>query len=187
MSFEQEIQNKLFSHNSEKTFIDKILAKDDVDKIRKIIKKSVLCREDILEILYLLTGVESKLVNYGHQDRYIILKYFVWLREFVKIAEGLYDYESDLKRRAEDNEYHLSKETEKLLENCRRIIEHNIKFLVDLYLNIARTTLSLGGTGLLEILKNKFEFSYPNQNDINTPRPENQNKKMFMRGVRKND
>lgn len=48
-----------------------------------------------------------------------------------------------------------------MLENNRSMLEHNTKFLVDLYMNIARTTLSIGATGFMEIIKQKFEISYP--------------------------
>jgi hypothetical protein len=60
-----------------------------------------------------------------------------------------------------------------LLYNNERLIEHNAKFLIDLYLNIGRTTLSLGGTGFLETLKNKYELTYPNQPGLNTSPTEN--------------
>ena len=63
---------------------------------------------------------------------------------------------------ANQNKAVLSDRTRKLLSNNERLIEHNAKFLIDLYFNIARTTLSLGATGLLEILKNKYEIAYPN-------------------------
>ena len=53
-------------------------------------------------------------------------------------------------------------------------MEHNIKFLVDLYLNIGRTSLSVGATGLMEILKNKYEIVYPGAGGVNTPMGEQQ-------------
>lgn len=159
MSFEQNLQKGLFASPGEKTFVDKVLAKDDIDKIRVLIKKTRLDRTDLLEILYLLSSSESKLLNYGEWDRYVILKFFVWIREFVKICEQLYDYQEDL----EDKKIKLSKRTEQMFDNNMRLMEHNIKFLVDLYLNIGRTSLSIGATGLLEILKNKYEISYPQQ------------------------
>jgi hypothetical protein len=37
-------------------------------------------------------------LNYSDWDRYIILKFFVWIREFTKVCEILYDYEDELKR-----------------------------------------------------------------------------------------
>ena len=50
------------------------------------------------------------------------------------------------------------------MSTSRDLLEHNAKFLIDLYLNIGRTSLSVGVTGLLELLKNKYELVYPQQN-----------------------
>lgn len=169
MGFEQNLQSGIFSGQSEKTFIDKILAKDDVNAIREIIKKPKLNRENLLELLYLLSSTEAKLLNYSDWDRYITLKFFVWIREFVKVAELLYDYQDDLKIKEKQGKMELSERTKKLLSNNERLIEHNAKFLIDLYFNIGRTTLSLGATGVMEILKNKYEISYPLGQGVNTP------------------
>lgn len=151
----------MFGKVSEKTFIDKLLARQDTEAIRELIKKPRLKREELLEILYLISGTEAKLLNYGEWDRYVILKFFVWIREFVKIAEMLYDYEDKLKIMEKTGEIRITPRARELLDNNQRLIEHNAKFLVDLYLNIGRTSLSVGATGLLEFLKNKFEIAYP--------------------------
>lgn len=158
--FEENLQRTLFSQQHEKTFIDKILAKEDVNRERELIRKKNLSREDLLELLYLLSGNEAKLVNYGAWDRYVILRFFVWIREFVKVTELLYDYQDDLNRMNKRKKLSLSYITIKLLKNNERFMEHNAKFLIDLYFNISRTTLSLSGTGLLEILRNKYEIKY---------------------------
>lgn len=192
--FEQAIQNSLNMAAKDRSFIDKLLAKEDVDRLRELTKKQKLCREDLLELLYLLTSTESKLLNLGEWDRYVMLKFFVWIREFIKIAELLYDYQDDLKnkeklcancKKLKDDikkpctcyEFKptmvLTPRCKQILFNNERLIEHNAKFLIDLYLNVGRTTLSLGGTGLLEILKNKYELTYPQPAGINTPSVEN--------------
>lgn len=183
---EDEITRNIFTNTQEKTFIDKLLAKEDVQNIRELIKKPKLTRSELLELLYLISSNESKLVNYSPYDRYISLKFFVWIREFIKIAEQLYDYRDDLivkeniclnckgwlneetkkgiKKCAckAPRRFKLSDRTLKLLDNNERNIEHIAKFLIDLYLNIARTTLSIGATGFIEMLKNKYEIAYPN-------------------------
>lgn len=183
---EEYIQRSLFTQKSEKTVIDKLLARQDVESVRLLIKKPHLTREDLLELLYLLSGVEMKLLNYGEWERYVMAKYFVWIREFVAVAEQLYDYKDDLEEKENIccyclkyfKEYKnnkklckckspkpivsLSERSKQLFKNNMRYMEHNIKFLTDLYFNLARTTLSLGGTGLLELLKSKFEIFYPN-------------------------
>lgn len=163
MSFEDNISSQLFSGTQEKTFIDKVLAKDDVNAIRSLIKKPRLTREELLEILYLISGSESKLLNYGEWDRYVILKFFVWIREFIKVAELLYDYEDELQKKEEAGKIHLTHRTKKLLDNNSLLIQHNAKFLIDLYLNISRTSMSIGMSGFLELVRNKYELYYPNQ------------------------
>lgn len=183
MSFEEQLENSFFKGPSEKTFIDKMLGRDDVESVRKIISKTQLDREDMMKLLNLLSSNESKLWNYGEWDRYIMAKFFVWIREFVAVAENLYDYKDDLERKTKscancnnrigDKEnpcncgenfkpvFKLKKDSYQIFNNITRLLEHNVKFLVDLYFNLSRTTLSLGATGLLELLKNKYEVVYP--------------------------
>lgn len=178
MGFEQQLQQGLFNQNSEKSFIDKLLSKEDSNRIKELIKKEYLERSELLELLYLLNGTESKLLNYGAWDRYIINKYFVWIREFIKICEGLYDYKDDLKKKEKDRKIIISKRTEKLIQNIDRNLQHAAKFNIDLFFGISRSTLSLGATGFIEMLKNKFEISYPDGNPSLTPLPQPQQKKM---------
>lgn len=186
MTFEQQLNSGLFSQSKEKTLIDKLLAKEEVEKIKELSKKDRLTRSDLLELLSLIAGSEAKLVNYNEWDRYVILKLFVWTREFVKINELLFDYQDSLEEKentcvtcrkkkesvkgSEKCEckvfipiLELTPRTKKIFDNCSRLIEHNVKFIVDLYLNIARTTLSIGATGILELMKNKFEVQYNNE------------------------
>lgn len=190
--FEDALARTMFSGNTDKTFVDKLLGKDEVERVRELIKKSNLKRGEILEILYLLVGQESKLVNYSENDRYVILKFFVWIREFVKITETLFDYHDDLelaqklcskcnKRFIEETNFKkecvcdkpeprvlLTERSKKALYNVERNIEHATKWIIDLYLNISRTTLSVGATGFSELLKNKYELQY-RQAGLETP------------------
>lgn len=161
MSFEETLQSNIFSANHEKSFTDKLLGKEDIKTLRDIMKKDDMSRSEMMDILSLLVSSEAKLVNYGEHDRYIILKYFVWLRDFAKINEMLFDYEADINKRL-DNE--VSPATKDMFENNKRLMIHMFKFLVDLYLNIARTSLSTGATGFMELLSNKYEFAYPQGN-----------------------
>jgi hypothetical protein len=192
-AFEANLARSMFAQQGEKTFIDKVLAKDDVNQIKALIKKPKLTREDLLELQYLLTGTEAKLVNYSEYDRYIILKFFVWIREFIKIAELLFDYEEELALKSNicrkctliiktlrETEKKceckppiptmtLTKRAQKLFDNNSILIQHNAKFLIDLYLNIARTSMSVGAGGFLELIRNKYELYYPNMQQQQQP------------------
>lgn len=156
---EENIARGIFNGVSEKSYLDKILGKNDVDRLRELVKKDNLTRSDMMELQYLLSATESKLLNYGEWERYVMLKLYIWVREFIKTTMFLYDYRD--KMTAKDNHLKLDERTVHLIGNCARMMEHNVKFMCDLYLNIGRTSLSLGATGFLETLKNKYEIAYP--------------------------
>jgi hypothetical protein len=161
---EEALQKSMFAPQGEKTFIDKMLAKDDVNAIRNLVKKRELKREELLELLYLVAGTESKLVNYSEHERYVINKFYIWIREYIKIAELLYDYEDELGKKKEA----LTPRSRRLFRNVKQYMEHNAKFLIDLYLNVSRTSLSLGATGIMELLKNKFEVAYDSKSHVSS-------------------
>lgn len=171
MNFEERIDKHIFNSIGDKSFLDKVFSRADSDKIEELIKKPQLKREELLQILYLLSGIEIKQLNYTPWDRYILAKYYVWIREFVKVTELLYDYQDNLKAHEKEHKIILSDRTKQLLSNAERRMEHNAKFLIDLYFNLCRSTLSVNGTGFLEALKQKFELVYPNMPST-TPPPE---------------
>lgn len=159
--FEEQLQKTFFSVQQEKTFIDKLLAREDVNNIKELMKKEKLERKDLLELLYLCGSVESKLLNFDEWDRYIQLKFFTWIRDFVNAAELMYDYRDYLNKKEKNGEIVLRSRTQQILDNNERVIEHISKFLIDLYLNIGRSTLSLQANAFIELLKNKYEIAYP--------------------------
>lgn len=157
---QSKLNEAVFNSNKEKTFIDKLLAKEDLQRIRELMQKTPLNRSEMLELLFMLSGASAKLQNYSQWERYVILKFFVWVREFAKIAEILFDYKEQLDAEEAAGRIHLTKHAKQMIQNNISQIEHNTKFLVDLYLNISHTSLSLGGSGFMELLKNRFEMSY---------------------------
>lgn len=169
MAFEDNIKNAVFGGKTDKSFLDKLFTKEEAERIKELIKKHPLTREELLELLYMVIGVESKLWNLSEWDRYISLKFFVWIREFIKLAELMHDFLEFKDKKIKSKKWTLNERMETIMDKNRLMIEHNCKFLIDLYLNINRTTLSLGSTGFLEALKNKYEFMYSNPNQINTP------------------
>lgn len=164
MSMSEAVQALQLKKTNERSFVDKILGKDDIEKLRTLMKKTSLTREDLLDLLYLVSSSEIKLYNFDDRERYVMMKMFVWIREFVKVLEQLYDLDLDKNKIFTD-------EGRVLLRNSRNLMEHNIKFLIDLYLNISRSTLSKAGMGFKELLENKFEFKYDNNQTINESRP----------------
>lgn len=207
-TFENLFGQKMFSsQQTEKSYTDKLLAKDDVKSIQDLIKKDDLTRSELLEILYLLSSSEIKLANFGEWDRYLLGKFLAWIRDFVSSCEILYDYKEmyekfDVKKDEASSKiaidaeiadykktlevcFNYTEETEKdekiklmmskyeeslpstmkdiisLMENNRKFMLHNIKFLVDIFLYLSRSTLSLGMNAFEILSTSKFEYAYP--------------------------
>ena len=53
--FEEAIQKTMFSNNKDKTYIDKLLARQESDRLKILATKDKLTRSELLELLYLLT------------------------------------------------------------------------------------------------------------------------------------
>lgn len=175
VGFEDRIANQMFSGSGERTYIDKLLSKEDIQAIREIIKKDELTRTDMLELLDYLPGAESKLLNLDDWDRYVLLKFYAWIRALVMCAEYFYDYDDKInEKNGVPAKIIVSDRTKKVFINGKRILSHAVKSLVDLYLNISRTSLSVGGMGLLEFLKQRFELAYSNLPQLQTPQMNNQ-------------
>lgn len=161
-NYEQQVQQGLFANSGEKTYIDKVLSRADINEMRKLMKKEKLERHEVIDLLYLLSSSESKVLNHTSWERYIVLKFFVWIRDFVKTIEQLFDYINDLEKKEAEKLISISEETKRILTNCERLIQHDSKFLVDLYLNMVRSSLSVNGYAFEKLLTNRAELVYPN-------------------------
>lgn len=155
------IQSSVFKGHGEKSLIDKFIARQDVDTLRELIKKPKLNRVDLQEMSDLMAGGEMKLLNFGEWDRYVINKFFVWIREYIKITLSLFS----VVERVEDlyEQGQVKFRIVKMFRYCQEMMENNVKFLIDVYLLICRTTLSINATGFMELLKNKYEVVYPGE------------------------
>jgi len=162
--FVTELNKYVFSQSAEKTWIDKVLDRQDVERVRELMRKDDLSRDELLELLYLLAGNELKLVNFGDWDRYLLGKYFAWIRDFVSVAEGIFDFIEELEKEDYDED------TKKAAENVKKHILHAVKFNADVYFYLMRSTLSISGTAFDTLTKSRFEYAYP-QPEI-SPQPE---------------
>ncbi|MEM4878276.1 MAG: hypothetical protein QW616_05975 [Thermoplasmata archaeon] len=147
MAFENIINTR-----SEVALSDKLLAKDTLEKIRLLIKKEELTLEEMNEVLYLLASDEIKLLNFTYNDRYILGKFYAWIREFVKLVEEIQRFEKDYKK--------LTEEQKITLQKIKQIMSHNFKFLVDVFAFLSRSTMSINSKAFEEFLKQKYEYEY---------------------------
>lgn len=92
MGIEESLQQQLFAQSVEKSSVDKLLGKEEIEKVRLLVKKDKLTRKDLKDVLYLINSAEAKLYNLSAWERYIVTKYYVWVREFFKLAEMQFDF-----------------------------------------------------------------------------------------------
>ena len=154
-----QIGAALRSGNSEKTFIDKLLGREDINALRDVITEDILDRKSIRKIKYLITSSESKLLNFDEHIYYLMNKYYLWIGELIKIYEMFLDYDEKVfKTKFEsDPEY---KDITDIMYSMKRRLSHVVKTSVDIYINISRTTMSKDALAFKEILTNKFDYSY---------------------------
>lgn len=154
--FERNLSPMLFAKDQEKTFIDKVLDRKDSERLSELMRKEELDRTELLELLYLIVSIPTKLVNYNDWDRYLLGKFLSWIRDFCTLHESLLDY---IKLFEDDKESDIYK----TLNTIRKHDSHNLKFLIDIFLYLSNSTLSLGATAFDTLSKNRFEYAYPNQ------------------------
>lgn len=172
MGIEEAAIDFLKSKTREKTFIDKLMAKEDIAQMQVLCKKEKLTRGEILELLHLCLSSELKLTNFDKNERYILGKYFVWVRDTVKISEIFFDHFEAIEKKQRESKVDKKElvMVNRLKSNCHSLIEHNVKFMVDMFIYIVRSSMSINGSTFSEILSNKFELDYriPIQNQNNS-------------------
>ncbi len=161
-TYERALGQHLYTKDLEKTFIDKVLDRSDSEKLRELMKKDSLTRPDLLEMLYLIIGINAKLVNYSEWDRYLLGKSLAWIRDFVTKIETLIDYREAIQS---DKIPDITKgdEIDNILAQVQKHDEHNIKFLIDIFLYLSNSTLSIKAVAFDTLTKSKFEYHYPEQ------------------------
>lgn len=176
--FERQMNSALFSADHEKTFIDKVLDRKDSERLRELMMIEELNRDELLELLYLIVSINTKLVNFSDWDRYLLGKFLAWIRDFCTLHETLLDYmiemeaeKKSLKERVEesqDNEVLLEIQQElndidMTMKQIQKHTSHNLKFLIDIFSYLANSTLSVSAVAFDTLSKSRFEYSYPGQ------------------------
>lgn len=159
-NYNPQYSSMLYGGGQDKTFVEKVLAKEEVNEIKELMCKESLTRPDLLKLLYLLAGNEIKLLNMGEFDRYLLGKFFAWVRDFVSVAEILFDY----KDKVDNQKIKISAMANAALENSEKMLLHDIKFIIDVYCYLGRSTLSLGATAFDTFTSNRFEYNYSQNN-----------------------
>jgi len=165
ITLEQQLSDQLYSSPSDRSSIDKVLAKSDAEEIKTIMAKETLTRKEISLLLYLLVSNELKLLNFGENDRYLSGKFYVWVRQFAGLTERIYDYSVKIEAMSkEDRELAgIDDDVFEMLKQIRDSFAHMVKHLADIYLYLNRSTLSFESSGFQTLNTQRSEMIYPQQ------------------------
>lgn len=144
-----------FSPSAEKSFTDKTLAREEIERIREIMKEVELSRSQIHELRNLLVGINIKLVNLDDNDRAVIGHLLAHLESLFQVEEELFEYIELIKLQK-----NIGNDSLKLLISGRKKMEHNLKFMTDVYLYCVNSSLSLTAAAFNSYTSNKYEYSY---------------------------
>lgn len=172
-SFEDSLARTMSLYSNEKTFIDKLTAKEDVLRMRELHKQLKNDRKEIMEMLQLMVGNEAKLLNFDEPERHIFARYTIRISEAFQLAEKVWDV-YDLVSEKYGGELGDNEVMQVWNQNIEQV-NRTCKFFVDNFQWLTRSGMSIGGVGFEKILKNRFEISYE--------KPPGQEKKGFWSGI----
>jgi len=176
--YEQLLGGMAYRPAAEKSYVDKLLSRREVEALKQLVGKEDLTKKELAQFMYMITAIELKLANFNEMDRYILGKFFTWIREFIMLSEFTYDYvdkmQAELKSNIDKNNKAGASGVQIDITNKEIIIEtlqniktqqlHNVKFIADLYLYLIRSTMALGSVTFDSLSKNRYEYEYaPNQ------------------------
>lgn len=153
--FQNALTSAVVSADQEKTRYDKLVSKEEMFRLRDLLKKSQLSVEDANEIMSIANSTETKLTRLDDHERKILGKYLdCWIANF----STLY-----LKILAEKNSIDTKKFSERE-NNLRNDIEKTLtdafKKSIHAYFFALRTPLSLEGNLIESLSKNREEVEY---------------------------
>ena len=108
----------------EKTYIDKITGRIDNNATRELIRKDILTRSEMRELLILMASPEVKFFNLNPKHWYYLMNFSTWVNDFANIAEQVYDYQARLYRMQR-------RDVEKLQDTYKKIAHLDVDAVIE--------------------------------------------------------
>lgn len=147
----------------DRTFIDKLTAFENLKRMEEIHKEGIHNKSQLQEMLHLLTAIEPKFLNFSDWDRIAASLFFTRVRSYVKIGINAY---------AVKEVFAKSKVTERakqIFGQVFDIIHENMMYIIDVFLYVTRTSLSVSGYAFGKLADNQFDLPYEQQQQKGFP------------------
>lgn len=145
--FEQGIERTMYNAEYERTRYDKLLTREEIMRLREILKKEQLTTDDISEVLNIAVSTEVKLTRLNDWDRYLLGKYLIWLGEYGK----RYSKALRAKEYYAKNWSILTNRTKEMRNEIEKDYGGQFKQCAHAYFYLARSPLSIEG-GMVDAL-----------------------------------
>lgn len=151
-TIEEQISLGSIFEKKDKTTTDVVLAKEDINSNRELIKKSNLSSTEFNLLRDKLVGAELKLQNLTAYERYLLGKFLsVWVSKILDITQELTYFK-------EKKDYEkLTPYQRELFDNCLFLSKKYSFWSVDVYNFWARSGHSINAYGFKELIKTKIE------------------------------
>lgn len=156
-NFEQGITGGMIQGDAEKTRYDKLVSKEEMMRLRELIMQEKFTLKEVNEIMNLANSGETKMTRLDEYERKILGKYLnIWLGNFVKrygkvlIASGYY----------KENWDKLTERQKNMRTDIEKSMTEQFKQSIHSYFYAMRTPLSLEGTLIDSLSKNRQEVEY---------------------------
>jgi hypothetical protein len=172
--FKDAMEKALFKADAEKTRFDKLMGRDEMQRLKQVFSKPSLSIEDVNEVQNLIVSSEIKLTDFRGRERYINHKFYIVIGMFAsrycKAIRADQEYDSEMKKIKEDLEKKSLEEKNKRLNNLENVIKIRAeiqkdyaimyKEMVNAYLFGVRSPLSFEGNMVNMLGTDKKEYTY---------------------------
>jgi hypothetical protein len=148
-------RGQIFNWQAEKTFLDKILSREENMRLRELFSKDEPSRAEILELASIVSGIEAKLLNFSPDERYVNLVHFTWVNEWVTHLESHFDLKKMF-------DAHPNAIVRQRYEKNHRLMVFLAKSSFRFLIFAMHTSMSLSKTGFGDLTNAKFEIQYGN-------------------------
>lgn len=164
-NFEKNLAQTVYTNSAERTNVDKLTARDELNEIKELVLKENMTLEEVNKLIHLLTSTQAKLWNFDAEglERNVIGKYFIWLREYAVMTAKLLTFKS---KTIKEEMYQLNEEEKLLLDDAIRIQLETLKFQISIFQYMGNTSLSIEGAAFDKLGSSNYRYSYPNQTGI---------------------
>lgn len=143
----------------EDSVIDKLMARKDIERLYILQKQAKLSKEQLNELLHLLTAVEPKFLNFDAWLHYAMTHFLVGVRRFIGMTLQFHSIDEKIKEAEKEGKI-VTQRTKELFDLSFLEVESQMKFVLDIFCYAGRASMSRGALAFKEFVRAQWEYEY---------------------------